>query len=113
MTLDNVISAAFTLSRQDRQKLFETIAVADGLAITVESGWVGDITAKSNAERLANNRKAYTGEDLVALHEISSRMDTDCSFGEKQQREAIQLLAKRLGRTEKAIAEKIRTMRLS
>jgi len=105
MTFDQILSAVYAMPRAERDRLYHAIVFIDG--------WCKADECDSVPKRHANNRKAYTGEELVALHEIASRIDTDCSFGEKQQREAIQQAAKRLGRTEKAIAEKIRTIRLS
>ena len=120
MKLSDVLSAAMALTPDERLRLVDAIALVDD--------WQIDIVDKPQAEEKVSqdllrgvvgvwpqpksrNRKEYTGEELVALHEIASRMDTDLSFGEKQQREAIAEAAKRLGRTYKAIAEKIRTIR--
>ena len=120
MELSDVLAAAMALTADERLRLVDAIAIIDD--------WQVDIADKPQAEAKVSqdllrgvvgvwtqpksrNRKAYTGEELVALHEIASRMDTDLSFGDKQQREAITEAAKRLGRTYKAIAEKIRTIR--
>ena len=107
MKLPDVLSAAMALTLDERLRLVDAIAIVDD--------WQIDIVDKPQADTelrpKSRNRKSYTGEELVALHEIASRMDTDLSFGEKQQREAITEAAKRFGRTYKAIAEKIRTIR--
>ena len=115
MKLSDVLAATFALSRQERHVLFQTIAVAENWGIAVEGEWINAKKAEAAQEPTAlepaNNRKAYTTEELVALHEIASRMDAYLPFGKKQRREAITEAAKRFGRTYKAIAEKIRTIR--
>ena len=120
MKLPDVLSAAMALTADERLRLVDAIALVDDWQIDIVDGlsrktnWDAvDKLVRPIAKGLEphNNRKAYTGEELVALHEIASRMDTDLSFGDKQQREAIAEAAKRFGRTYKAIAEKIRTIR--
>ena len=120
LKLLDVLAAALALTPDERLRLVDAIALVDD--------WHVDIVDKPKtedkvsqdllrgivgvwAQPKSRNRKSYTGEELVALHELASRMDTDLSFGEKQQREAITEAAKRFGRTYKAIAEKIRTIR--
>lgn len=117
MKLPDVLSAAMALTADERLRLVDAIAIIDDWHVdivdkpkTMAEAIAEDRLIATGSEP-ANNRKAYTGEELVALHEIASRMDTDLSFGDKQQREAIAEAAKRLGRTYKAIAEKIRTIR--
>ena len=120
MQLSDVLAAALALTPDERLRLVDAIAIIDDWQIDIVDGsnskanWEAvDKLVRPIANKLEphNNRKAYTGEELVALHELASRMDTDLSFGDKQQREAIAEAAKRLGRTYKAIAEKIRTIR--
>jgi hypothetical protein len=118
--LSDVLAAAMALTPYERARLVDAIILVDD--------WQVDIADKPQAEAKVSqdllrgvvgvwaqpesrNRKAYTTEELIKLHELAGRMDTDLSFGEKQQREAIAEAAKRLGRTYKAIAEKIRTIR--
>ena len=117
MKLSDVLAGAMALSAKDRLKLVDAIAIIDDWHVDIvdKPKTMAEAIAKANLNakgiKPANNRKSYTGEELVALHELASRMDTDLSFGEKQQREAITEAAKRFGRTYKAIAEKIRTIR--
>jgi hypothetical protein len=115
MKLSDVLAAAMALTPEDRLKLVDAIAVVDDWRIDIvdKPKTMAEAIAavKPKATEPANNRKAYTGKEVTELYEIASRMDTDSSFGEKQQRKAITEAAKRLGRTEKAIAEKIRTIR--
>lgn len=120
MKLSDVLCAAMVLTPEDRLKLVDAIAIIDDWRIDIvdkpnsETDWDAiDKLVRPIAQGLepANNRKPYTLEDLLPLHEITSRMDTDSSFGSEQQRQAIKQAAKQLGRTEKAIAEKIRTIR--
>jgi hypothetical protein len=120
MKLSEVLAAALALTPNERLRLVDAIALVDD--------WHVDIVDKPEAEEKVSqdllrgvvgvweqpksrNRKAYTTEELIKLHELASRMDTDLFFCEKQQREAITEAAKRFGRTYKAIAEKIRTIR--
>ena len=120
MKLSDVLSAAMALTPEDRLKLVDAIAIVDDWRIDiVDKSEVSDnwdaidklVRPIKKGLEPANNRKPYTLEDLLPLHEITSRMDTDSSFGHEQQRQAIKQAAKQLGRTEKAIAKKIRTMR--
>ena len=117
MKLSDVLAAAMALTPDERLRLVDAIALVDDWQIdivdkpkTMAEAIAEDRLIATGSEP-ASNRKAYTGEELVALHELALRMDSDLSFGEKQQREAIAETAKRLGRTYKAIAEKIRTIR--
>ncbi len=113
--LSDVLCAAMALSPEDRLRLVDAIAVVDDWRIDIvdkpEAVAEAIAEAKPKATEPANNRKAYSVEDLLPLHEITNRMGTDSSFGYEQQRQAIKQAAKQLGRTEKAIAEKIRTIR--
>ena len=115
MKLSDVLAAAMALTPEDRLKLVDAIAIIDDWRIDIvdklEAVAEKMTEAKPKGLEPANNRKEYTGREVTELYEIASRMDTDSSFGEKQQREAITEAAKRLGRTYKAIAEKIRTIR--
>jgi hypothetical protein len=115
MKLSDVLAAAMALTPEDRLKLVDAIAIVDEWHLDIvdklEAVAEKMTEAKPKAIEPANNRKEYTGREVTELYEIASRMDTDSSFGEKQQREAITEAAKRLGRTYKAIAEKIRTIR--
>ena len=120
MKLSDVLAAAMALTPEERLRLVDAIALVDDWRVDIVDGsnrktnWEAvDKLVRPIAKGLepANNRRAYTTEELVALHELASRMDTDLSFGDKQQREAIAEAAKRFGRTYKAIAEKIRTIR--
>ena len=115
MKLSDVLCAAMALTPEDRLKLVDAIAIVDEwhLDIVDKLEAVADAIAEAKPKELnpANNRKEYTGKEVTELYEIASRMNTDSSFGSEQQRQAIKQAAKQLGRTEKAIAEKIRTIR--
>ncbi len=114
MKLSDVLCAVMVLSPDDRLRLVDAIAIVDDWRIDIvdKSEAMAEARAEANPKSLepANSRKAYTFEDLLPLHEITNRMNTDSSFGNEQQRQAIKQAAKQLGRTEKAIAEKIRTI---
>jgi hypothetical protein len=114
MKLSDVLAAAMALTPEDRLKLVDAIAVVDDWRIDIvdKPETVADAIAEAKLKSLepTNNRKAYSVDDLSPLYDISFRMDTDSSFGSEQQRQAIKQAAKQLGRTEKAIAEKIRTI---
>ena len=115
MKLSDVLCAAMALTPEDRLKLVDAIAVVDDWHVDIvdKPKTFAEAIAEAKPKGLepANNRKEYTGKEVTELYEIASRMNTDSSFGEKQQREAITEAAKRLGRSYKAIAEKIRTIR--
>ena len=115
MKLSDVLSAAMALTADERLRLVDAIAIIDD--------WQIDIVDKPQAEEKVSqdllrgvvgvwpqpksrNRQAYSVDDLALLQEIAA-----IEPGSMEERPQMRRAAKKLGRTYKAIAEKIRTIR--
>lgn len=119
MTLDNVIAAAFTLSRQDRRILFDTIAAADRLTATLSvpidiHGPMPEQIAKlpfKHIERQKNHGKPYTPEELDALQQIIIKADTDMGYTKSDRLKEMRRIARQYGRDFEAVRNKIQKLR--
>lgn len=115
MQLPDVLCAAMALTADERLRLVDAIALVDDWQVDI----VDRLTSEGNLESIdklvrpiatgtepANNRKAYSVDDLALLKEIAA-----IKPGSMEERPQMRRAAKKLGRTYKAIAEKIRTIR--